>query len=59
MFTYNELSKDSNTATISLDGSYSDDIYVPAKNYDRDVSEFELQEVEQWFHLKMYANKIN
>lgn len=44
MFTYNELSKDSNTATISLDGAYSEDIYVPAKNYDRDVSGFELQE---------------
>lgn len=31
MFTYNELSKDSNTATISLDGAYSEDIYVPAQ----------------------------
>lgn len=37
MFTYNELSKDSNTAIISLDGSYSENIYVPtqqAKNED-------------------------
>lgn len=42
MFTYNELSKDSNTATISLDGSYSEDIYVPAKDCSRDVSGFEL-----------------
>lgn len=42
MFTYNELSKDSNTAIISLDGAYSEDIYVPAKNYDRDMSCFEL-----------------
>ncbi len=42
MFTYKLQSKENNAATISLDGSYSDDIYVPAKNYDRDVSEFEL-----------------
>lgn len=42
MLTYNELSQDSNIAAISLDGAYSEDIYVPAKNYDRDVSGFEL-----------------
>lgn len=42
MFNYTTQAKDSNTATISLDGAYSEDIYVHAKNYDRDVSGFEL-----------------
>lgn len=42
MFNYTTQAKESNTATISLDGAYSEDIYVPAKNYDRDVSGFEL-----------------
>lgn len=42
MFNYTTQAKENNAATISLDSSYSDDIYVPAKNYDRDVNEFEL-----------------
>lgn len=43
MFTYNELIKDSNTVTISLDGSYSDDIYVPVQQErDEDFSSFTL-----------------
>lgn len=28
MFAYNELTKDNNVATISLDGSYKETIYV-------------------------------
>ena len=42
MYNYTTQAKVSNTAKISLDGAYSEDIYVPAKNYDRDVSGFEL-----------------
>lgn len=42
MFNYTTQAKESNTAKISLDGAYSEDIYVPAKNYDRDMSCFEL-----------------
>lgn len=41
MFTYN-VEKENNVATISLDGSYSSDIYTPAKDYSRDLSGFEL-----------------
>ncbi|WP_302150414.1 hypothetical protein [Limosilactobacillus vaginalis] len=43
MFTYNELNKDNNTATISLDGSYEHDIRVPAQqDRDEDFSNFTL-----------------
>lgn len=43
MFTYKELSKDSNTATISLDGAYSEDIYVPAQQAkNEDYSNFTI-----------------
>lgn len=43
MFTYSELSKENNVATISLDGSYEHDIYVPAQQErDEDFSNFTL-----------------
>lgn len=42
-FSYSELSKDNNTATISLDGSYEHDIYVPVQQErDEDFSSFTL-----------------
>lgn len=43
MFTYNELNKDNNVATISLDGSYNHDIFVesPAERKE-DFSNFTL-----------------
>ena len=45
-FSYSELSKDNNTATISLDCSYEHDIYVPVQlERDEDFSSFTLQEV--------------
>ena len=46
MFTYKLQSKENNAATISLDGSYENDVYVPAQQErDEDFSSFTLQEV--------------
>lgn len=43
MFTYKLQSKENNAATISLDGSYEHDIYVPAQQErDEDFSSFTL-----------------
>ncbi|WP_311403673.1 hypothetical protein [Limosilactobacillus vaginalis] len=43
MFTYNELSNDNNTATISLDGLYEHDIYVEAPaECEEDFSNFNI-----------------
>lgn len=41
MFTYKTLSKEKGVVTIKLINN-PEEIYVPAKNYDRDVSGFEL-----------------
>lgn len=43
MFPYSELNKDNNTATISLDGSYKHDVYVPVQpERDEDFGNFTL-----------------
>lgn len=43
MFAYNELTKDNNVATISLDGSYEHNICVEAPSErDEDFSDFTL-----------------
>lgn len=43
MFNYTTQNKDNNTVTISLDGSYEHDIYVPAQQErDEDFSSFTL-----------------
>lgn len=43
MFNYTTQSKENNAATISLDGAYSDDIYVPVQQErDEDFSSFTL-----------------
>ena len=43
MFTYKLQSKENSVATISLDGSYEHDIYVPAQQErDEDFSNFTL-----------------
>lgn len=43
MFAYNELSKGNNTATISLDGTYEETIYVePQQSKSECFEEFTL-----------------
>lgn len=43
MFTYKLQSKENNAATISLDGSYENDVYVPVQQErDEDFSSFTL-----------------